>query len=94
MFMKSTEEWLRDALQRLVESLDDATISFEDCSGDSTEAALEFDEAYLDACEALGMELADRTRQESLGRSGIRRPGPGASSSASPQPQSSGVLPG
>jgi len=48
----------RAALRRLIETMDYATVTFDTLPGDeSVEAALEFGEAYIEACEALGMDL-------------------------------------
>ncbi|MCA1595556.1 MAG: hypothetical protein LC772_03905 [Chloroflexi bacterium] len=58
--MSENENRLRDVLKRLVEILDSACISFDEIGGDdAVEISLEFDEAYLAACEALGMDLAE-----------------------------------
>lgn len=59
--MTDNEIRLRMILQRLVERLDYANISFDELGGErAVEAALEFDDAYVEACEALGMDLPAR----------------------------------
>jgi hypothetical protein len=66
--VSDSEKHLRHVLIRLLESLDCASITFDGVGEDNgVEAALEFDEAYVAACEALGIELPDREGPEPPG---------------------------
>ncbi|HET6384673.1 MAG TPA: hypothetical protein VFJ58_14870 [Armatimonadota bacterium] len=67
--MSDREKRLLEILQCLLERMDDAHISFDRLPEErALEAALEFDEAYVAACEELGIPLSDRSISPRPGR--------------------------